>query len=139
MTKNNHTGVTFVAPRDKVWVLSCSVLSDSLALVLEFSSRESWSGVPFPTPTIFPIQGSNPHLLRLLHWQVDTLPLNHRRSFKWYIIERSKQPDQSLIFLSLRSLLSYSEYFIYEIEAQNSRFQFIPFFLTPKKKKNEGW
>ena len=26
---------------------------------------------------IFPTQGSNPHLLYLLHWQVDSLPLHH--------------------------------------------------------------
>ena len=26
---------------------------------------------------IFPTQGSNPHLLHLLHWQVDSLPLSH--------------------------------------------------------------
>ena len=26
---------------------------------------------------IFPMQGANPHLLRLLHWQVDSLPLRH--------------------------------------------------------------
>ena len=26
---------------------------------------------------IFPTQGPNPYLLRLLHWQVDSLPLSH--------------------------------------------------------------
>ena len=26
---------------------------------------------------IFPTQGSNPQLLHLLHWQVDSLPLNY--------------------------------------------------------------
>ena len=29
-----------------------------------------WSGLPFPTQGIFPIQGLNPHLLCLLHRQV---------------------------------------------------------------------
>ena len=29
----------------------------------------------FPTPRIFSTQGSNPHLLSLLHWQVGSLPL----------------------------------------------------------------
>ena len=28
---------------------------------------------------IFPTQGSNPHLLRLLYWQPDSLPLSHLR------------------------------------------------------------
>ena len=29
---------------------------------------------------IFPTQGLNPHLLHLLHWQVDSLPLHHQGS-----------------------------------------------------------
>ena len=31
---------------------------------------------------IFPTQGSNPHLLLLLHWQLDSLPLSHLGSLK---------------------------------------------------------
>ena len=38
------------------------------------SQQEYRSGFPFPPPGIFPTQGSN---LRLLHWQVDSLPLHH--------------------------------------------------------------
>ena len=37
--------------------------------------QEYWSGLPCPPPGIFPTQGSNPHLLRLLHWQASSLPL----------------------------------------------------------------
>ena len=33
--------------------------------------------LPSPPPGIFLTQGSNPHLLWLLHWQVDYLPLCH--------------------------------------------------------------
>ena len=41
-------------------------------LPVEFSKQEYWSGLPFPTPGAFcPIQGSNPHLLSLLDWQVE--------------------------------------------------------------------
>ena len=34
--------------------------------------------VVIPSSRIFPIQGSNPRLLHILHWQVDSLPLSHR-------------------------------------------------------------
>ena len=42
-------------------------------LCMGFSRQEYWSGLPFPSPGIFP----NPHLL---HWQADSLPLSHRGS-----------------------------------------------------------
>ena len=57
--------------------LSCLVISDSAnpwtvahqaPLSLGFSRQEHRSGLPFPFPGIFPTQGSNPHLLCLLHW-----------------------------------------------------------------------
>ena len=44
-------------------------------LSMEFSRQEYWSGLPCPLQGIFPTQGSNPCLLHLLHWQVDSLPL----------------------------------------------------------------
>ena len=34
-------------------------------------------GCHFLLEGIFPTQGLNPHLLRLLHWQADSLPLSH--------------------------------------------------------------
>ena len=40
-----------------------------------FSRQEYWSGLPLPPPQDLPTQGSNPHLLGLLHWQVGSLPL----------------------------------------------------------------
>ena len=40
-----------------------------------FPKQENWSGLPFPSPEIFLILGSNLHLLLLLHWQADSLPL----------------------------------------------------------------
>ena len=49
-------------------------------LSVGFSRQEYWSGLPFPSPGIFPTQGSNLHLLRLLHGQVDSLPLSHLES-----------------------------------------------------------
>ena len=35
---------------------------------------------------IFPTQGSNPSLLRLLYWQVDSLPLSHLRSMVEFFV-----------------------------------------------------
>ena len=39
------------------------------------SGQEYWSGLPFSSPGTFLIQGSNPHLLSLLHRQASSLPL----------------------------------------------------------------
>ena len=45
-------------------------------LFMGFSRQEYWSGLPCPPPgDLFLTQGSNPGLLRLVHWQVDSLPL----------------------------------------------------------------
>ena len=41
-------------------------------LSVGFSRQEYWSGLPFPSPAIFPTQGLDLHLL---HWQVDSLLL----------------------------------------------------------------
>ena len=43
-------------------------------LSMGFSRQIYWSGLTCPSPVIFPTQGLNPHLLRLLHWQA-VLPL----------------------------------------------------------------
>ena len=42
-----------------------------------FHRQEHWNGLPFPPQRILLSQGSNPHLLCLLHWQVNSLPLRH--------------------------------------------------------------
>ena len=44
-------------------------------LSMGFSRQEYWSGLLCLLQRIFPSQGSNPHLLRLLYWQVGSLPL----------------------------------------------------------------
>ena len=40
-----------------------------------FSRQEDWSRMPRPPTGDLPTQGSNPHLLHLLHWQAASLPL----------------------------------------------------------------
>ena len=66
---------------------SCLTLCDPIdcscqaPLSTGFPRQEYWSWVPFPPPGIFLTQGSNSyvsnilHLLCLLHWQADSLPL----------------------------------------------------------------
>ena len=50
-------------------------------LSVGFSRQEYWSGLPCipPSPGDLPTQGSNLHLLCLLHWQVGSLPLGPPR------------------------------------------------------------
>ena len=64
-------------------------------LSMGFPRQEYWSGLPFPLQGIFLAQGLNPHLLCLLHWQVDFffLPLSHLGS-----PENSKTATLSLNF-----------------------------------------
>ena len=56
--------------------VDCSVPGSSLC-PWKFPRQEYWSGLPFPSPGDLPDPGSNPHLFCLLHWQADSLPLNH--------------------------------------------------------------
>ena len=68
-----------------VCVCVCSVVSDSLqpyglqpARLLcpwNFPGKNTGVGYHFLLQRIFPTQGSNPCLLHLLHWQLDSLPL----------------------------------------------------------------
>ena len=47
------------------------------SLSMEFSRQEYWSELPFSSPGCLPNPGINLHLLCLLHWQADCLPLCH--------------------------------------------------------------
>ena len=71
-----------------VCVCVCSVVSDSLQPHGLYSppsspvygvaqARNAGMGCHFLLQGIFPIQGSNPSLVGLLHWQADSLPLRH--------------------------------------------------------------
>ena len=59
----------------------CPILCDPMdysrqaSLSTVFSSKNTAVGCHFLLQGIFPIQGQNPHLLCLLHWQVSSLPL----------------------------------------------------------------
>ena len=53
-------------------------IAHQVPLSIRFPRQKYWNGLPFPSPGIFPTQGSNPHLLHLLHWQADSLLLSHQ-------------------------------------------------------------
>ena len=50
-------------------------------LSMGFFKQEYWSGLLFPPPGIFLTQGSNPHLLCLLHCRQVLYLLNHRERY----------------------------------------------------------
>ena len=58
----------FVTP----WTVACQA-----PLFMGFSGKNTGVGCHFLFQGIFPTQGSNPSLLCLLHWQMDSLPLHH--------------------------------------------------------------
>ena len=53
--------------------MDCIALRSPLSM--EFSRQEYWSGLPFPPLEDCPDLGSNPCLLHLLHWKMDSLTL----------------------------------------------------------------
>ena len=70
----------------RVLAQSCPTLSDPVDCNISgpsvcgiFQARVLESVAMFPSKS-FPTQGSNPHLLHLLHWQVDSLSLSHLES-----------------------------------------------------------
>ena len=74
------------------WVLhsSCVWLFDTpwtvvhqALLFMGFSRHKYWSGLLCSAPGIFPTQGSNPHLLCLLHWQAGSVNRVLPNSTNW--------------------------------------------------------
>ena len=68
------------------WVPTCSVVTNSVALwtvpcqalwSMGYLRQEYWSGLPFPSPGGLADPGTEPHLLHLLHRQVDSSPQCH--------------------------------------------------------------
>ena len=59
------------------FVISWTV-AHQVSLPMELSRQEYWSGLLFPSPGDLPDSGIKPeHPFWLLHWQADSLPLNH--------------------------------------------------------------
>ena len=55
--------------------MSNALWSRLAPLSMGFSRQKYWSGLPCPPPGNLPTQGSNPHLLYLLHWHAGSLSL----------------------------------------------------------------
>ena len=70
------------------------------------SPGKNWRRLPFPSPRIFPTQGSNPHLL---HRQGDSLPSSHLGKpgifFIMYILPQVKKKKLLLIFFCCWKLI----------------------------------
>ena len=68
----------------EAWEPSCTAFCDPMIYSLPDSSvhgsvpgKNARVGCHFLLQGIFPTQGLNLHLLRLLHWRADSLPLCH--------------------------------------------------------------
>jgi len=103
-SSNNHHVCVCVCMLSHVWLFVTPwIVACQAPLSMKFSRQEYWSGFCFPFQGIFLTQGSNPRLLRLLHWQVDSLPLCHLGSSQ--VPHVVKQCSQSMIFCFLCGLL----------------------------------
>ena len=59
-----------------VWLFASPwTVAHQAPLSMGFARQEYWSGLHLLLQEIFLTQGSNPHLLHRLHWQVCSLPL----------------------------------------------------------------
>ena len=62
----------------RVWLSATPwTVAHQAPLSMEFSRQNIGVSCPFLFQGILPTQGSNPHVLQFLHWQADSLPLNH--------------------------------------------------------------
>ena len=92
----------------------CSVVSNSVSppdfsVHGIFQAKNIVVGGHFLLQKIFPIQASNPHLLHLLHWQVDSLPLCQPRKPRPILVDKNLHFTFILICLFPKSLkLAYS-------------------------------
>ena len=92
-----------------VWLFAtpCTVAYQA-APSMEFSRREYWSGLPLPTPGIFPTQGSKLHLFGLLHCQAYSLPKHHLGSPSGILLSYKKNEifPFAMIWMGLKSIRS---------------------------------
>ena len=63
-------------------------------LSMGFPRQEYWSEFPFSSPWVSLTQGLNPRLLRLLHWQADSLPMSHLGSPKQLYSNLRKEKEK---------------------------------------------
>ena len=73
----------------------CTV-AHQFPLFMGFSRQEYWSGLACPLPGIFRTQGSNPHLLGLLHGQAGSLLLEPPGKTPDYVLKITNVNRQNL-------------------------------------------
>ena len=114
-----------------VCVLSGSVVSNSLQphglwptrllCPWDFPSKNIGAGCYFLLQGIFSNHGSNPRLLHLLHWQLDSLPLCHPRT--WARRQTVTGPAASLSVMEPRAFHFYLAYPPYLWSSELSRLE----------------
>ena len=73
-----HSYVTVLSSFSDIWLfVTLWTVAHQLPLSIRFFRQEYWNGLPCPSPGIFPTQGSNLHLLWLLHCKRILYPLRH--------------------------------------------------------------
>ena len=117
------------------WAVACWA-----PLSVEFFRQEYRSGLPFLLQGIVPIQGSNPHLLHLLHCPVDSLPLCHLGS-PCYLLILAPISSSSMSLYSigvgrLKSVMKCSSEKFIEQERIESFFLLLWWHLTYKDPAN---
>ena len=70
----------------------------------DFPGKNTGVGCPFLLQGIFPTQRLNPILLCLLHWQADSLPLNHLESLKTILQKTKKKRMYPMWYLLTRNM-----------------------------------
>ena len=101
MSASRATVFLMLSCFSRVWLFATPQTVECQApLSMGFSRQEYWSGLPFPSPRIFPTQRSNPCLLCLLHsgcfW-----PLVPLGSPKMQAYQHFKGEDYRNLFLAI--------------------------------------
>ena len=80
-------------------VMDCGLQPAGLLCRWDFPGKDTGKGCHFLLQELFSAQGSNPHFLCLLHWQVDSLPL-HYLEIRKQLHQINKQPAATPHILS---------------------------------------
>ena len=89
----------------------------------DFPGKNTGVGCHFLLQGIFPTQGSNPHLLRLLHWPADSLPLRHLGSPWSLVINTSPGCNTCPLLIQPHSESLYHLSPIWELTYQKNQWQ----------------
>ena len=101
-----------------VMCVICVWLCDPTRLLCpwDFSRQEYWSVLQFPPPGDLPDPELNLRVLSLLHWQVDSLPLNHMGSpLCLFYHNRKKRNTSNTIYLLQIHLNIYTHFTVWNV------------------------